>query len=185
MYIRLLLLSVFISLVTAFSSDSSSGASSSADPNNCKTPCLSGAPSLDKTTITASTGDTIIMTMNIAGDASQISTSDSYISLQPVSGSGGTLASASGDVIDSGAGTYTVNFVINAGSITGDFYPKIVIGVSGTAVNSVTYLRDSSTSSSNYAFEEHVDGEGSTYTSNGTYVGYVATDIAIPIVTLQ
>jgi len=186
MNIKIIFLFALISFMAGCSEDPA-GPAQSANPKNCKTPCLSTAPDLDKTSITASTGDTIVMTLTIAGDASKIDVASSYMTLEPVSTSNGQgkISTATNGVVNVNAGTYTVNFVIPVGSVTGEFYPKIRISIGGDTVNSVTYLFNSTTSQSNYAFEEHVNGDGSTYSSNGTYLGYVATDLVIPKVTLQ
>ena len=182
MRFKLFIVQMFIIGFTGCSYDPA-GTTQTADPKNCKTPCVQTVPIFDKTTIDGSTGDTITMTLNIVGDASAIDSTT--LQLLPLSVAAGVLAHGTCGVDDAVAGTYTANFVINAGSITGEYYPAIYIYVAGTEVNGVSYHRNTVTSNTHYAFEEFVNGDGSSFTSNGTYVGYALTDIAIPIITLQ
>ena len=186
---------VFTLFVAACSSDDATPVSG-VSPDNCSTPCMQTTPDLSATTVTAASGDTIIMIITIDGDASLVEPLSSYISLEPVDTSTGqgTLAAATNKVVDTVTNTMTMNFIIPGGSVTGAFYPKININVAdtpnpddpGTGVpNGVLYELDTERSSTNYSYSEIVDGASSTYTSNGIYVGTVATDIVMPLVTLQ
>jgi len=188
--------SLYVLSLTACGSGGDDGPASNADPDNCSFPCIQTSPVFDKTTVVSATGDTVTMTLVIDGDASIIDISGTYLRLNPVNAAGGqgTLVFASSEVVDINANTLTANFIIPAGTVTGEFYPKLDIAVAftpdpndpGTGLdNSVTYELDSDNSSTNYSYSEHIDGEGSTYTSNGVYLGTVITDIVIPVITLQ
>lgn len=196
-----------IFMVTAFAlsviscggdGDGDAGSSQKADPNNCEFPCLKNAPFLDITTVIAGDGDTITMTLDIEGDASLIDTFNSTFTLQPTDTSSGqgTLATGINKVVNitPAGSTVMVNFVISTSSITGDFYPKLSIGVAGSpdpndpsieAPNTVEYELQVDTSTVNYSYSEVIAGESTTYSSNGNYLGYVDSGLVMPIVTLQ
>lgn len=196
-----------IFMVTAFAlsviscgggGDGDAGSSQKADPNNCEFPCLKNAPFLDITTVIAGDGDTITMTLDIEGDASLIEIPSSFFTLEPVdtsSGQGRLATGINGVVTITPVGsTVMVNFVIPGGTVTGDFYPKLSIGVAGTPdpndpgtgwPNSVEYELQVDTSTVNYSYSEVIVGESTTYSSNGNYLGYVDSGLVMPIVTLQ
>lgn len=192
---QLLMVVVFTTLVSACSSDDDA-ATSGVDPDNCSTPCIQTTPDLDITMVTAADGATITMILAIDGDASLIDLSSSFTTLEPVDTSNGQgkLATATNGVVDTVANTFTMNFVIPSSSITGSFYPKLVIGVADTpdpndpsrdAPNWAVYELDADNSLTTYSYSEVVGGESSTFTSNGIFVGTEATDIVIPLITLQ
>lgn len=186
---------VLTTLASACSSDDDA-ATSGVDPDNCTTPCIQTTPDLDITTVTAADGATITMILAIDGDASLIDLGYSFISLEPVDTSSGQgkLISATNKVVDTVANTFTMNFVVPVGSITGAFYPKINISVDprpvpndpgSFMVDGVEYELDTNNSLTTYSYSEILDGAGSTFTSNGIFVGTDATDIVIPVITLQ
>ncbi len=194
--LHILMILAFTMLISACSSDDAAPAAT-ADPKNCKTPCIQTTPDLGgTTTVDITTGATITMILTIDGDASLIELASSTFSLEPVDTSGGQgrLVLSSNDVVDTNANTLTMNFIIPITSVTGGFYPKLIIGVAASpdpndpgqdAPNYVEYTLDTTNSTTKYSFSEVIAGESSTYTSNGIFLGTVATDIVMPIVTLQ
>lgn len=194
--IQLLSIITITALASACSSDDASTSAKIADPNNCATPCLASAPILDVTTVRNDLGATIIMILPIAGNSADIDLTSSSFYLWPVDNSlgAGTLVAGSGAVIDTVANTITLNFLVPITSETGAYYPAIYIAVApspdpndpGTlASNYEGYTLQTAISSVNYSFEEVIAGESSTYTSNGIFLGYTATDIVIPTVMLE
>ena len=170
-------------------------ASSDADPLNCQSPCLASAPVLDQSTLTASLGADITVTLTIAGgtDTIEICNGCSTITFEPmpsVTGGQGTLATTTTAVTATDATTLVFNITVPIGAVTGEFYP--LINIRNTAnLNSVEYTLDTANSSTDYSFEEYIEdpinggAAGSSYTANGTYVGTVSTPFAIPVLTLN
>lgn len=192
--IQLLSIIALASIFSGCSSDDG-GPVSSADPLNCKSPCLAPdpapAPALSQSSLAADTGGDITVTLIIAGGTDTIDTAGSTITFEPMPsqpGGQGRLATNTTAVTATDATTLVFNISIPGGSVTGEFYP--LINISNTAnLDSVEYTLDTANSSINYSFEEYLDdgnggAAGSSYTANGTLVGTVSTPFAIPVLTL-
>ena len=118
----------------------------------CTLPCLAESPTISETSVMSANGGTVTVEFKLTNDAENvviILMSDELLNLNTAGT--GTLFNVQGGVY------HQLDLVVNAGTVSGTYYPNISVTANQLNSGSIHYL-DPTKSNSKYTYNEVIQG---------------------------